>query len=58
MAQLGGVISACNSQVTPLDDGLFVTVDPVLPFCIHFEGDIQSYSITAPRDPELFTTIS
>ena len=31
-AQFGGVISACNSQVTLLDDGLFVTVDPVLPF--------------------------
>ena len=56
MVQFGGVISACNSQVTLLDDGLFVTVDPLLPFCILYEGDIQSYNITAPRDPEIFTT--
>ena len=55
-AQFGGVISACNSQVTLLDDGLFVTVDPVLPFCTLYEGDIQSYNITAPQDPEIFTT--
>ena len=39
-AQFGGVISACNSQVTLLDDSLFVTVDPVLPFCMLYEGDI------------------
>ena len=31
-AQFGGVISACNSQVTLSNDGLFVTVDPVLLF--------------------------
>ena len=55
-AQFGGVISACNSLVTLLDDGLFVTVDPLLPFCILYEGDIQSYNITAPRDPEIFIT--
>ena len=55
-AQFGGVISACNSQVTLLDDSLFVTEDPLLPFCILYEGDIQSYNITAPRDPEIFTT--
>ena len=29
-AQFGGVISACNSEVTVLDDSLFVTVDPLL----------------------------
>ena len=55
-AQFGEVISACNSQVTLLDDGLFVTVDSVLPFCTLYEGDIQNYNITAPRDPEIFTT--
>ena len=55
-AQFGGVISACNSQVTLLDDDLFVTVDPLLSFCILYEGDIQNYNITAPRDPEVFTT--
>ena len=50
MAQFGGVISTCNSQVTLLDDSLFVTVDPLL-----YEANIQSYNITAPRDPEIFT---
>ena len=33
-----------------------VICDPVLPFCIFYEGDIQSYNIAAPRDPEAFTT--
>ena len=27
-AEFGGVMSACNSQVTLLEDRLFVTVDP------------------------------
>ena len=57
-AQFGEVISACNSQVTLSEHDLFVTVDPLLPFCILYEGDIQSYNITAPRDPEIFTTES
>ena len=34
-AQFGGVISACNSQVTLLDDSLFIMVDPVLPWILH-----------------------
>ena len=55
MAQFGGVISACNSEVTVLEDSLFVTVDPLLPFCMLYEGDIQIYNITAPVDPEVFT---
>jgi hypothetical protein len=53
IAQFGGVISACNSQVT---DSLVVTVDPLLPFCVLYEGDIQIYNITAPTDPKVFTT--
>ena len=55
-AQFGGVISACNSQVTLLDDSLFVTVDPVLPFCMFYEGDIQHFNMTAPWDPNFFRT--
>ena len=31
-AEFGGVMSACNSQVTLLDDSLVVTVDPLLSF--------------------------
>jgi hypothetical protein len=58
MAQFGGVISAYNSQVILLesDINLFVTVDPLLPFCMLYERDIQIYNITAPTDPEVFTT--
>jgi hypothetical protein len=55
-AQFGGVISACYSQVTLLDDSLVVTVDPLLPFCLLYEGDIQIYNITAPTDLEIFTS--
>ena len=54
-AQFGGVISACNSQVTMLNNRLVVTVDPLLPFCMLYEGDIQMYNITALRDVEVFT---
>ena len=57
-AQFEGVISACNSEVTVLDDSLFVTVDPLLPFCMLYEGDIQIYNITAPIDSEVFTTVT
>ena len=49
-AHFGGVISACNSQVTLLNDDLFATVDPVLPFCTHYEGDIQYFNVTVPQD--------
>ena len=48
-AQFGGVISAYNSEVTVLDVSLFVTVDPLLPFCRLYEGDIQIYNITPVR---------
>ena len=40
--------------MTLLDDGLFVTADLVLLFCTLYEGDIQNYNITAPRDPKIF----
>ena len=55
-AQFGGVISACNSQVTLLKHGLFVAVDPLLSFCMLYEGDIRHFNITAPQDLELVTT--
>ena len=43
-AQFGGVISAYNSQVTLLEHGLFVTMEPLLPL---YEGDIRFFNITA-----------
>lgn len=48
VAQFGGVISACNSHVTLLDDSLSPTVDPMLPSCMLYEGDIN---ITVPQNP-------
>ena len=54
-AQFGGVISARISQVTLLDDSLFVTV-AMIPFCMLYEGDIRHFNITAPQDPEIVMT--
>ena len=55
-AEYGGVMSACNSQVTLFDDYLFVTVDPLLSFCTLYEGDIRHFNITAPQEPEIAMT--
>ena len=53
-AQFGGVISACNSQVNPVGDSLFVTVDPLLPFCKLYDGNVRHFNITSP--PEAIMT--
>ena len=52
-AEYGGVMSACNSQVTLFDDYLFVTVDPLLSFCKLYEEDVRHYNITSPQEPEI-----
>ena len=54
-AQFGGVISACNSQVTFVEDILTGTVDPLLSFCTLYGGDIHDFNITIP-DPETVMT--
>ena len=51
-AEFGGVMSACNSQVTLLDDSLVATVDPLLSFCTLYEGDIRHFNITVPQEPQ------
>ena len=53
-AQFGGVISACNSEVTLRGDSLIVIVDPLLPFCKLYEGTVQHANITPP--PETIIT--
>ena len=53
-AQFGGVISACNSEVTLRGDSLVVTVDPLLRFCKLYEGTVQHANITPP--PETIIT--
>jgi predicted outer membrane repeat protein len=53
-AQFGGVISACNSQVTPMGDSLVLTVDPLMPFCKLYDGNVQHANIMSP--PETIIT--
>ena len=43
-AQFGGVISACNSQVILVHDSLVVTVDPLLPFCKLYNGNVWHFN--------------
>ena len=50
-AQFREVISACNSQVTLVRISLVITVDPVLPFCKLYEGNVGYFNITfSPRN--------
>ena len=53
-AQFGGVISACNSEVTLRGDSLIVIVDPLLPFCKLYDETVQHANITPP--PETIIT--
>ena len=54
---MSGSVVVCGSVV---DSSVVVrpvvVCHPVLLFCILYEEDIQSYNITVPRDPEIFTT--
>ncbi len=49
-ASFGGMISACNSEVTVLEEELFVSEDPVYSFCTLYDGDVTYFNITSPRD--------
>ena len=49
-AQLGEVIISCNSQVTLVRISLVITVDPVLPFCKLYEGNVGYFNITFPPE--------
>ncbi len=49
-ASFGGLISACNSEVTVLEGELFVSEDPVYSFCTLYDGDVTYFNITSPRD--------
>ena len=49
-ASFGGIISACNSEVTVLEEDLFVSTDPVYSFCKLYDGDITNFNVTAPQD--------
>ena len=49
-ASFGGIISACNSEVTVLEEDLFVSTDPVYSFSTLYDGDVTYFDITAPQD--------
>ncbi len=49
-ATFGGMISACNSEVTVLEGELFVSEDPVYTFCTLYDGDVTYFNITSTRD--------
>ena len=51
-ASFGGIISTCNSEVTVLEEDLFVSTDPVHSFCTLYDGDVTHFNITAPQDLE------
>ena len=56
-APLGGVISACNSQVTLVDNSLTATNDPILPaVCTLYGGYIIDFNITIPDPEDVITT--
>ena len=54
-AQFGGIISACNSEITFEEDILTAYVDPLLSFCTLYGGDIRYFNLTIP-EPEPITT--
>ena len=59
-AEFGGVISACNSEVTALENELYTTIDPVYSFCTLYDGDVLHFNRSAPIDvnDDIVTTTS
>ena len=56
-ARLGGIISACNSEVNVGASELFMSVDPVYSFCTLYNGDLINYNISTVN-PDDFTLIN
>ena len=48
-ARLGGIISACNSEVYVGAGELVKRVDPVYSFCTLYDGDLINYNISTNR---------
>ena len=44
-ARLGGIISACNSEVNVGAGELFMSADPVYSFCTLYDGDLINYNV-------------
>ena len=45
-ARLGGIISACNSEVNVGAGQLFMNADPVYSFCTLYDGDLLNYNVS------------
>ena len=55
-AQLGEVVSACNSNVTISDPQISPTQDPVYPFCFLYDSSNGTVSRTTPQTPSITDT--
>ena len=55
-AQLGEVVSACNSNVTISDPQLSPTQDPVYSFCSLYDSSNETVSRTTPQTPSITDT--
>ena len=49
-ARLGGIISACNSEVNVGAGELFMSEDPVYSFCTLYDGDLINYNASTNRN--------
>ena len=50
-ARLGGIISACNSEVNVGAGELFRSTDPVYSFCTLYDGDLINYNVSNDITP-------
>ena len=50
-ARLGGIISACNSEVNVGAGELFMSADPVYSFCTLYDGDLINYNVSNDMTP-------
>ena len=50
-ARLGGIISACNSEVNVGAGELFMSADPVYSFCTLYDGDLINYNVSNDITP-------
>ena len=57
-AQLGEVVSACNSNVTISDPQISPTQDPVYSFCSLYDSSNETVSMTTPQTPSITDTPS
>ena len=55
-ARLGGIISACNSEVNVGAGELFMSADPVYSFCTLYNGNLINYNVSTHKNDVVFTS--